>query len=142
MEGDSDTDSSSSEDEPSSDEEEDSDSSDGLSPARSLSSASASSLNSDDDEDTMYRDYRRFQRTTFLVAELSRREKQVRSEMGRWERCMKRLEKVLEEVKEAASVGVTDKGKERFGLDCHDLSLDNVFVDENDPSKIVSRYFL
>ena len=27
--------------------------------------------------------------------------------------------------------------EELFGLDCHDLSLDNVFVDEGDPSKIV-----
>ncbi len=26
-----------------------------------------------------------------------------------------------------------------FGLDCHDLSLDNVFVDEKDPGRIVSR---
>ena len=139
MEGDSDSDSSSSESELSSDEEaDDSDSSDGLSPARSLSSASASSLNSDDDEDTMYRDYRRYQRTTFLVAELSRREKQVRNEMGRWERCMERLEDVLKEVKQAASIGVTSKSKEMFGLDCHDLSLDDVFVDERDPSKIVS----
>ena len=30
-----------------------------------------------------------------------------------------------------------DSGEALFGLDCHDLSLDNVFVDEKDPSKIV-----
>ena len=28
-----------------------------------------------------------------------------------------------------------------YSLDCHDLSLDNVFVDEKDHSKIVSRIF-
>lgn len=144
MEGDSDSDSESeSEDDDevaSSSSDSDSDFSDDASPARSLSSASASSLNSDDDEDTMYRDYRRFQRSTFLVAELSRRERQVRSEMGRWERCMTKLEEVLSEVREAAAIGGPGKDKEAFGLDCHDLSLDNVFVDENDPSKIVCLF--
>ena len=31
---------------------------------------------------------------------------------------------------------------EEFGLDCHDLSLENVFVDENNHSKIVSPILL
>lgn len=106
------------------------------------------SVNSDADEDTMYSDYRRFQRSTFLIAELSRREKRVRGEMERWRRCMASLEDVLKEVAEKVlandsrhkeGVGGTNtvKKDEVFSLDCHDLSLDNVFVDQKDHSKIV-----
>jgi hypothetical protein len=45
---------------------------------------------------------------------------------------------------ERLSIGIDDgdddgngDGGEEFGLDCHDLSLENVFVDEDDHSKIV-----
>ncbi|KAF5383255.1 hypothetical protein D9615_004905 [Tricholomella constricta] len=75
--------------------------------------------------DAMYRDYRRMQRTTFLVAHLSEREVQVRSEMARWMNMMDRLVKAT-----------LDDAPETFGLDCHDLSLENIFVDPEDPSKI------
>jgi hypothetical protein len=34
-----------------------------------------------------------------------------------------------------------ESGTEAFGLDCHDLSLENIFVDDNDHSKIV-RFIL
>ncbi|KAH8115884.1 hypothetical protein DFH11DRAFT_1506822 [Phellopilus nigrolimitatus] len=108
----------------------------------SSSGSPSPSIGSDVDEDVMYRDYRRFQRSTFLVAELSKREKRVRNEMDRWRKCMGALEGVLKEVIEKAkgSDGVSsrseDEGMEMFSLDCHDLSLDNVFVDEKDPSKI------
>lgn len=37
---------------------------------------------------------------------------------------------------EATKTAVEEK--EEFTLDCHDLNLENVFVDEYDPSKIVS----
>lgn len=127
---------------PSDDRDSDSDS-DGGSPTPSI--------NSDSDEDMMYRDYRRFQRSTFLVAELSRRERCVRSEMGRWKKCVEGMEKVLREVIERVQGregwhkegvgGPADEG-EMFGLDCHDLSLDNVFVDVHDPSKIVRIQFV
>jgi hypothetical protein len=76
--------------------------------------------------DAMYRDYRRMQRSTFLVAHLSQREDQVRKEMARWTSLMERLRKLT----------VSD-ADEHFGLDCHDLSLDNIFVDAVDNSKIV-----
>ncbi|PFH45421.1 hypothetical protein AMATHDRAFT_184595 [Amanita thiersii Skay4041] len=75
--------------------------------------------------DAMYRDYRRMQRSTFLVAHLTQREECVRKEMARWMVLMKRLMKLVKE-----------DVPEQFGLDCHDLSLENVFVDEEDPSKI------
>ncbi|KAI5119076.1 hypothetical protein M0805_005494 [Coniferiporia weirii] len=104
------------------------------------------SISSDLDEDVMYRDYRRFQRSTFLIAEISKREKRVRSEMDRWRACMNALESLLKEVIESTQKneglpkdggGGSDAAEgEMFGLDCHDLSLDNVFVDEKDPSKI------
>lgn len=77
--------------------------------------------------DAMYRDYRRMQRSTFLVAHMAQRVECVKKEMGRWIRMMDRL----------LALTQTDSVEE-FGLDCHDLSLENVFVDENDHSKIVS----
>lgn len=79
----------------------------------------------------MYQDYRRMQRTTFLVAHLQQREEKVKEEMGRFVRMMERLGACKREQ--------ADQGKpEEFTLDCHDLNLENVFVDEHDVSKIVS----
>ncbi|KIL61484.1 hypothetical protein M378DRAFT_82481 [Amanita muscaria Koide BX008] len=84
---------------------------------------------SDEDDwdagDVMYRDYRRTQRTTFLVAHLSQREAKVREEMARWANLMERLSKMIKE-----------DCPEEFGLDLHDLNLENVFVDSHDPTKI------
>ncbi|KAL6303218.1 hypothetical protein BKA93DRAFT_788604 [Sparassis latifolia] len=79
--------------------------------------------------DTMYRDYRRMQRSTFLVAHLTEREDRVREEMSRFVHMMERLGVVAHEEGDGG-------GGEEFSLDCHDLSLENVFVDENDHSKI------
>ncbi|KAH9477557.1 hypothetical protein JR316_0009779 [Psilocybe cubensis] len=76
--------------------------------------------------DAMYRDYRRMQRSTFLVAHMSQREETVKKEMGRWMQVMEKLGKLLKK----------NDGPEEFGLDCHDLSLENIFVDEQDNSKI------
>ncbi|KAH7912620.1 hypothetical protein BJ138DRAFT_1060680 [Hygrophoropsis aurantiaca] len=75
--------------------------------------------------DAMYRDYRRMQRSTFLVAHTMRREDSARREMGRWMRVMERL-----------GANTDHDGVEEFGLDCHDLSLENIFVDEHDHTKI------
>lgn len=81
--------------------------------------------------DTMYRDYRRTQRSTFLIAHLRERENCVREEMSRFLKIMERLGvKKLDEVPTVT---------EAFGLDCHDLNLENVFVDEKDNTKIVSH---
>ncbi|KAJ3785820.1 hypothetical protein GGU10DRAFT_353795 [Lentinula aff. detonsa] len=77
--------------------------------------------------DVMYRDYRRMQRTTFLISHTKEREACVRKEMSRWLTLMERLmkhERVREVTQSQASL------PEEFGLDCHDLSLENVFVDE------------
>lgn len=76
--------------------------------------------------DHTYRDYRRNQRSTFLVAHIAMREENVKNEMGRWMEVMQRL------------TGLLDKqdDPEEFGLDCHDLSLENIFVDENDHTSI------
>ena len=78
--------------------------------------------------DVMYRDYRRMQRSTFLVAHLSQREELVRKEMTIWANLMERLAKVT-----------LGNALESFGLDLHDPSLDNIFVDAEDPTKIVSH---
>lgn len=78
--------------------------------------------------DAMYRDYRRMQRSTFLVAHLSQREELVRKEMARWMNLMERLSKAT--LRDAP---------DSFGLDLHDLSLENIFVDAEDPTKIVGH---
>ncbi|KAI5997322.1 hypothetical protein F5J12DRAFT_922317 [Pisolithus orientalis] len=87
----------------------------------------------DEEEDcvgaNMYRDYRRMQRGTFLVAHIKRREGEVRREMRRWVSLMERLGAGDEDGDRAG-------GTEEFGLDCHDLSLENIFVDEKDHTKI------
>ena len=80
--------------------------------------------------DVMYRDYRRMQRSTFLIAHMVEREEKVRKEMGRWMSMMDRLTGLLK----------TREGPEEFGLDCHDLSLENIFVDEKDHTTIVSSH--
>ncbi len=79
--------------------------------------------------DTMYRDYRRHQRSTFLIAHLSQREQSVREEMSRWKLMMERLIALVE----------SPSGRpEQFSFDLHDLSLENIFVDSKDHTKIVS----
>lgn len=90
--------------------------------------------------DAMYRDYRRMQRGTFLIAHIRRREEAVRREMGRWMRLMEKLGacKVQRHITSDSGAGGEGarEGTEEFGLDCHDLSLENVFVDEKDHTKI------
>ena len=82
--------------------------------------------------DTMYRDYRRHQRSTFLVAHLEQREHIVREEMDRWKRMMEILIALLE----------SPSGKpDQFAFDLHDLSLENIFVDAKEHSKIVCHLF-
>lgn len=88
--------------------------------------SSASSLEFVDPEDTFYRDYRASQRSTYLVAHTDTRESAVRSEMMV---AFGEMGRLLDEWK---SVG----GGE-FGVDLHDLSRENVFVDENDHSRVV-----
>ena len=81
--------------------------------------------------DTMYSDYRRMQRGTFLIAHLRERENRVKEEMSRFLRIMERLGvRKLDEVPTAP---------ETFALDCHDLNPENVWVDERDNTKIVSH---
>jgi hypothetical protein len=86
--------------------------------------------------DAMYRDYRRMQRGTFLVAHMVKREQAVRAEMRRWVALVERLG-----VAEGSCSSATAEGEE-FGLDLHDLSLENIFVDSIDHSRIVSRFSL
>ncbi|KAH9912436.1 uncharacterized protein B0H18DRAFT_1054066 [Fomitopsis serialis] len=86
--------------------------------------------------DNMYRDYRRMQRSTFLVAHLKEREEKVRREMERVVRMMERLRVPVPGSEKQEGDGGGGGGAEEFGLDCHDLSLENVFVDERDHAKI------
>ena len=81
--------------------------------------------------DVMYSDYRRMQRSTFLIAHLRERENRVREEMRRFLRIMERLG--VEKLEGVPAV------TETFSLDCHDLNLENIFVDEKDNTRIVSR---
>ncbi|KAI0037222.1 hypothetical protein K488DRAFT_39445 [Vararia minispora EC-137] len=77
--------------------------------------------------DAMYRDYRRQQRSAFLISTLAQREQHVREEMARFLRVMHAL---------GAGLGDPGGAPEEFSIDCHDLSLENIFVDGHDPSKI------
>ncbi|KAH9896958.1 hypothetical protein C8Q73DRAFT_642052 [Cubamyces lactineus] len=89
--------------------------------------------------DRMYQDYRRMQRTTFLVAHLKQREERVRAEMARFLRMMERLGATSHNEGDGGGGGGGGGGAnspEEFTLDCHDLNLENVFVDEEDNSKI------
>jgi hypothetical protein len=112
----------------------------------------------DEPGDTMYQDYRRMQRSTFLVAQLAQREQAVGEEMERFIGVMEKLgvkapgaapEPVPASTGYGVGVGVgvgvgggpaieEPMEKEEFALDCHDLNLENIFVDEEDPTKIVS----
>ncbi|KAJ7152675.1 hypothetical protein C8R43DRAFT_1087855 [Mycena crocata] len=91
--------------------------------------------------DAMYRDYRRGQRATFLVAHMQAREDEVRRELGRWMRVVERLGDEWRAEGDRVGVGWGAKVKdgveeEEFALDAHDLSLENVFVDVDDPAVI------
>ncbi|KDQ60403.1 hypothetical protein JAAARDRAFT_32800 [Jaapia argillacea MUCL 33604] len=83
--------------------------------------------------DHMYRDYRRMQRSTFLVAHLVEREQRVREEMDRWVRMMERM--AIGTHYDGGGSGTAERAEE-FAMDCHDLSLENIFIDEDDHSKI------
>jgi hypothetical protein len=85
----------------------------------------------------MYSDYRRMQRSTFLVAHMKQREQAVGEEFERWISVMERLG-VGTPAADAGGGSGQDALPEEFALDCHDLNLENVFVDENDHSTIVS----
>ena len=56
--------------------------------------------------------------------------------MARFLRLMERLGVVAHG--EGDGGGGGGGAAEEFSIDCHDLNLENVFVDENDNSKIVS----
>ena len=77
-----------------------------------------------------YGDYRRMQRSAFLLSVLKEREDKVKDEMRRWGDVMERLRGLVEK-----------ENEEEFALDCHDLSLENVFVDEKDHTRIVSGLY-
>jgi hypothetical protein len=97
-------------------------------------SSSTSSLELEDPADTFYRDYRASQRSSYLVALTNSREVSVRDEM---EVALGAFAKLLEELEKAN----TGTAAQQFGLDLHDLSRDNIFVDEDDHSKVYT-YFI
>ncbi|KAJ7190686.1 hypothetical protein GGX14DRAFT_603637 [Mycena pura] len=99
--------------------------------------------------DSMYRDYRRQQRGTFLIPHMHEREDAIRRELGRWMQVVERLRDEWRARTERVGVGGlpngNDKDKdahsakpkvEEFALDAHDMSLENVFVDADDPAVI------
>lgn len=98
------------------------------------SPSSTSSLEFEDPEDMFYRDYRASQRSTYLVAHTNTREAAVRDEMML---ALGEFGKLLSEWAKMAA----GEDAEAFGIDLHDLSRENVFVDEKDHTKVVSRLF-
>ena len=91
--------------------------------------SSSSSLEFEDPEDMFYRDHRASQRSTYLVAHTDTREAKVRDEM---------MVALGEFGKLLVSWGKETGLGNEYGIDLHDLSRENVFVDENDHTKVVS----
>jgi len=91
------------------------------------------------EEDMFYRDYRAHQRSSFLFSETARREEVVRWEMAVWRDLMRDKCRLIGGGGDTEDDDDDDEG---FWIDMHDLSRENVFVDESDWGKIVSRFCL
>lgn len=99
-----------------------------LPPAAGVSAPSSSDEEDSDEGDIYYRDYRTRQRTSLLVAHAVQRVETIRYEMDQFLRYMRNL-----------GVGALKRDElDAFTFDPHDLSSANIFVDEDDPSEIVS----
>jgi len=90
-------------------------------------SAYNSESESDSSEEEFYRDYRSNLRSSLLVAHQAARLESVRQDMTMF-------------IEHMRSLGIDDQDPEfkAFSMDLHDISLNNVFVDPEDPGKIVS----
>jgi hypothetical protein len=105
--------------------------------ASTTSSSSSTDSGSSSDEETFYRDYRANLRSSLLVGQHAARQRAVEDDMARFMRFMRReLDAVDEQVMRPDLYGDATKGL--FAIHAHDLSLANIFVDPEDPSKIVS----
>ncbi len=109
------------------DRREGSDAGDGYSSSDNTSIVTSSSSDESEDEDTLYRDHRASIRSSLLVAQHTARVQSVMTDMERFRRYMEDL-------------GADGKGSEfaPFAMNVHDLSLHNIFVDPDVPSRIVS----
>jgi hypothetical protein len=97
-------------------------------PPEGDSSAPSSSDEDDpDDGEIYYRDYRTMQRSSLLVSYAYQRVETVRSEMDVFKKYLRDL-----------GVGALRRDElDAFSFDLHDLSLANIFVDQDDPSEVV-----
>lgn len=92
----------------------------------------ASPISSSDEEDAddgeiYYRDYRTMQRSSLLVSYAYQRIEACRAEFDRYKKYMRDL-----------GVGALKRDElDAFSFDLHDLSLANIFVDEDNPSEVV-----
>jgi len=99
-----------------------------LPPEEGHSAPSSSDEDDPDDGEVYYRDYRTRQRASLLVAHAYARVGVVRQEMERFLKYMRDL-----------GCGSLKRDElDAFSFDLHDLSLDNIFVDELDHTTIVS----
>jgi len=99
-----------------------------LPPEEGHSAPSSSDEEDSDDGEVYYRDYRTRQRSSLLVAHAHAKIGVVRQEMERFLKYMRDL-----------GCGSLKRDQlDAFSFDLHDLSLDNIFVDENDHITIVS----
>lgn len=95
-------------------------------PEAGTSAPSSSDEDDEDDGEIYYRDYRTMQRSSLLVSYAYQRVETVRSEMDSLKKYMRNL-----------GVGALKRDElDAFSFDLHDLSLANIFVDEDDHSKI------
>lgn len=97
-------------------------------PEAGTSAPSSSDEEEEDDGEIYYRDYRTMQRSSLLVSYAFQRVEAVRSEMDQLKKYLRNL-----------GVGALKRDElDAFSFDLHDLSLANIFVDEDDHSQIVS----
>ena len=98
--------------------------------------SSSTSSEASSDEEAFYRDYRVNLRSSLLVAQHAARLQAVEDDMNKFMRYMNYEIGIVQ--KELVSTVEQDGG---FTLHAHDLSLANIFVDEEEHSKIVRYNF-
>jgi hypothetical protein len=100
-------------------------------PEAGTSAPSSSDEDDEDDGEIYYRDYRTMQRSSLLVSYAFQRVETVRMEMDQFKKYMRNL-----------GVGALKKDElDAFSFDLHDLSLTNIFVDEDDHAEIVCTVY-
>ncbi|KAG9058828.1 hypothetical protein FS842_000025 [Serendipita sp. 407] len=95
-------------------------------PEAGTSAPPSSDEDDEDDGEIHYRDYRTMQRSSLLVSYAIQRVQAIQYEMDQFKAYLRKL-----------GVGALKRDElDAFSFDLHDLSLSNIFVDQDDPTEI------